>query len=94
MRNEQNKKKRNENVDKKNESVAQILTETTITTSTSMSTATQLIYSENQTRSRSKNEGESSNLHSVKYTSKKNEKKHQTKESIYIYRRRNVLVKQ
>ena len=43
MRNEQIRKKRNEDVEKKNESVAQILTETTITTSTIISTAKQLI---------------------------------------------------
>ena len=43
MRNKQYEKKMNEDVQKKNESVAQILTEATMITWTSISTAPQLI---------------------------------------------------
>ena len=70
MRNEQNEKKMNEDVgEKKNKSVTQILTKTTMTTWTIISTSMQLIcldieYGYDVTI---KDEGESSNLPPVKY---------------------------
>ena len=59
---------------KRTKSVAQILTKTTMTTWTIISTATQLICLDIE-HGRSENEEESSNLHSVKHTPKKNETK-------------------
>ena len=99
MRNEQIRKKRNEDVEKKNESVAQILTETTITTSTIISTAKQLICLDIDTvkikERRRIFKLTPCKIHQKKNAMKRNIKHDRIKRRVYIiYRPRNVLVKQ